>query len=348
MAYTGNPNATLKLTFANLQASDVAVPNLWDSRYQDFVNNDAVLDKRLAALESGSTPVKAVQALANDAALQNYAAPKNSEVAYVPGRGFYRFYLGDNSLNNGIWVVRNSASTGCWKLEAVPYSLLGQNSGVATLNAQGFLSQSLPDDGVSTAKLQDGSVTDAKMAELTVDDSTSPNSNTGKPRVLFGMQANMIKSITGKNSWRAAPATSLEELNNNAGRKNQANTWTQNQTFQGTVNAASFQQGGVAFPGVTNNGVNGYITFGKLCIMWVHGTFVTTEGSQVLNFPIPLASVLHIQCSTEMNLSSNNTDAQCQLLTWGNSSATTYIQYFGGGTFTNGIRPLVMVIGLLP
>ncbi|OPY64069.1 MAG: hypothetical protein A4E56_00123 [Pelotomaculum sp. PtaU1.Bin065] len=54
------------------------------------------------------------------------------------------------------------------------------------------------------------SVTDAKIGNRTVSDSTAPTGDTGSPTTIFGWLANRIKAITGKTTWRGTPATTLE------------------------------------------------------------------------------------------------------------------------------------------
>jgi hypothetical protein len=60
----------------------------------------------------------------------------------------------------------------------------------------------------------DDSVTDAKIGNRTISDTAEPADDTAQLGVLLSNLANMIKQITGKNSWRTAPATALETLNN--------------------------------------------------------------------------------------------------------------------------------------
>lgn len=55
-----------------------------------------------------------------------------------------------------------------------------------------------------------GSATDSVIGDRTISDSTAPTGNTGNLTTLLGWLANMIKGITGKSSWRTAPATTLE------------------------------------------------------------------------------------------------------------------------------------------
>jgi len=77
-----------------------------------------------------------------------------------------------------------------------------------------------PDGSVTTAKLANGAVTSSKLANgaatdsvignRTISDSSTPTSDSGALTTILGWLANMIKAITGKSSWRTAPATSLE------------------------------------------------------------------------------------------------------------------------------------------
>lgn len=58
-----------------------------------------------------------------------------------------------------------------------------------------------------------GNLEDANMTDVTINDSSSPTGDQGKPFQFLSKLASIIKSITGKSSWRTAPATTLEELN---------------------------------------------------------------------------------------------------------------------------------------
>jgi|GEM_PF-6117371 len=78
----------------------------------------------------------------------------------------------------------------------------------------------------------DGSISDNKIGDRTLTDSTAPTGNTGKLTVLMGFLAYMIKSITGKADWKTAPITNLEALN-----ANKANLVSP--TFTGTVTLPS-------------------------------------------------------------------------------------------------------------
>ncbi|MCQ4363125.1 hypothetical protein KQR54_18675, partial [Mycobacterium gordonae] len=68
-----------------------------------------------------------------------------------------------------------------------------------------------------TIIIADGGATDVKIGNRTVADTTAPTGDTAQPGTLFSWFAYMIKSITGKSTWRTAPAKTLEDLNNHIG-----------------------------------------------------------------------------------------------------------------------------------
>lgn len=69
---------------------------------------------------------------------------------------------------------------------------------------------SIAPKGVTAEKIADGAVTDTTVGNRTLSDNSPPTSDSGTLSTLFGWIGNMIKSITGKSSWRTAPATTLE------------------------------------------------------------------------------------------------------------------------------------------
>lgn len=58
----------------------------------------------------------------------------------------------------------------------------------------------------------DNSVTDAKIGNRTISDTAAPDGDSAAPTKLWSWLAYMIKSITGKSSWRTPPATTLETV----------------------------------------------------------------------------------------------------------------------------------------
>jgi len=85
--------------------------------------------------------------------------------------------------------------------------------GTAALAAKGVTQAKIGDKVVAAAQLADGAATDTVIGSRTISDATAPTGDTGTPTTLFGWLANMIKQITGKTSWRTAPATNLEAVN---------------------------------------------------------------------------------------------------------------------------------------
>lgn len=67
--------------------------------------------------------------------------------------------------------------------------------------------------GVQAENIAAGAATDTVIGSRTINDSNAPNDDSGVLSILLGWLGNMIKSITGKSSWRTAPATTLEDAN---------------------------------------------------------------------------------------------------------------------------------------
>lgn len=66
---------------------------------------------------------------------------------------------------------------------------------------------------VETLDHPDGSVTDAKIGNRTIDDMVAAATGPDTPTRLWSKLANMIKAITGKANWFTPPAISLESTN---------------------------------------------------------------------------------------------------------------------------------------
>ncbi|WP_342435908.1 pyocin knob domain-containing protein [Paenibacillus sp. FSL L8-0436] len=84
-----------------------------------------------------------------------------------------------------------------------------------------------------------GSATDTVIGNRTINDSTAPIGETGTLTTLLSWLANMIKAITGKSSWRTAPATTLEAAKAHADDATrhiittERNTWNAKETTAG-------------------------------------------------------------------------------------------------------------------
>jgi hypothetical protein len=64
--------------------------------------------------------------------------------------------------------------------------------------------------GIASGAGTAGSAADSVIGSRTISDAEAPSGNTGMLTSLLGWLANMIKSITGKSTWRTAPAITLE------------------------------------------------------------------------------------------------------------------------------------------
>ncbi len=64
--------------------------------------------------------------------------------------------------------------------------------------------------GLKQNTLVNGDITDNLIGDRTIDDTTVADGDTNKMGILLSWLANMIKSITGKDAWRTAPAITLE------------------------------------------------------------------------------------------------------------------------------------------
>ncbi|CQR58438.1 phage tail-collar fiber domain-containing protein [Paenibacillus riograndensis] len=88
--------------------------------------------------------------------------------------------------------------------------LADSSVGTAQLGAKVVTQAKIGDKAVGAGQLMDGAATDTIIGNRTISDAAAPTGDTGTPTTLLGLLANMIKSITGKSSWRTAPATTLE------------------------------------------------------------------------------------------------------------------------------------------
>lgn len=227
----GNPLETLKSTLPDLLTTDIALPNLWDSRFKVLIDNDAVLNRRLQDVEAGTRPSRNIQIAATLAALRSFPQPADGEVAYVPDYGLYRYYPAASEGENVPWTVRPDSGVGRWRIDMVPRRMLAVPQGIATLDSQGFVIQSVPNYSITAEKLAPGAVSTAAMGDMTLNDQTILNTNTGNVSQLLGAIGYRLKAITGELTWRTAPAVTLSQLNMYAARVDRSQTWYQKQTM---------------------------------------------------------------------------------------------------------------------
>ena len=72
--------------------------------------------------------------------------------------------------------------------------------------------------GISPANMQEGSIDDASIGDLTPNEAISSSfSGTGKLSVVLSFLAKLVKAITGKANWYTLPVTSVEGLNTRMG-----------------------------------------------------------------------------------------------------------------------------------
>lgn len=81
---------------------------------------------------------------------------------------------------------------------------------------KGVTQDKIGDKAVGSAQLANGAGTDTVIGNRTITDTTAPTGDSGAVTTLFGWLANMVKAITGKSSWRTAPATTLEAAKTHA------------------------------------------------------------------------------------------------------------------------------------
>lgn len=124
-------------------------------------------------------------------------ADSSDEVKY----GMF-IYVSQGTTNGGTGWVMSTAGTITLGTTAISFT---QFSGSAQITAEEGLYRSGNVVGISA-----GGVTDAKLGNRTITDTTAPSSDSGTLTTLLSNVGNVIKGITGKSSWRTAPATTLE------------------------------------------------------------------------------------------------------------------------------------------
>lgn len=227
----GDATQPLKLTLTDLQGTDYAVPALWDPRFKVLLDNDAGIGQRLGRIEDGSRPARTLSALASVTALRAYVGAVPGEVAYVDGIGVYRYYPGANEAENAPWTIRPDNNLGRWRIDMIPRSLLGAPNGAASLDANGFLNQSLKDFSVTASKLAENAVNVGNLGNVTVNDTVRLTVNTAALMQVVSGLANRVKAVTGKGAWSEDPAVTLETLNSKGVRTDRSQTFEQAQTM---------------------------------------------------------------------------------------------------------------------
>jgi len=124
-------------------------------------------------------------------------ADSSDEVKY----GMF-IYVSQGTTNGGTGWVMSTSGTITLGTTAINFT---QFSGSAQISAEEGLYRSGNAVGISA-----GGVTDAKLGNRTITDTTAPSSDSGTLTTLLSNVGNVIKGITGKSSWRTAPATTLE------------------------------------------------------------------------------------------------------------------------------------------
>jgi hypothetical protein len=227
----GDSTQVVQTQLTSLVGQDAAVPNLWDTRFQILINNDANINARVQAFENGTRAPRSVQLLADLPALRAFLTPTPGEVVYIPGTGLYKFYSAAAEAENLPWTVRPDSNTGRWRIDMVPRSQLAVANGVATLDGNSFLTQSVGPGSITTDKLAAGAVSGDKLGNVTVDQSIMLTVDTATFAQVFGALAGQLKAVTGGGTWRAVPNVSLAALNQYGARLDRAQTWAQPQTM---------------------------------------------------------------------------------------------------------------------
>lgn len=124
-------------------------------------------------------------------------ADSNDEVKY----GMF-VYISQGTTNGGTGWIMSTSGAITLGTTAINFT---QFSGSAQITAEEGLYRSGNAVGISA-----GGVTDAKLGNRTITDTTAPSSDSGTLTTLLSNVGNVIKGITGKSSWRTAPATTLE------------------------------------------------------------------------------------------------------------------------------------------
>ncbi|MBF0153268.1 MAG: hypothetical protein HQL64_05960 [Magnetococcales bacterium] len=103
--------------------------------------------------------------------------------------------------------------------------------------------------------------------DYTIDDSQAPTSDTGPLSLILSWFGNMIKSITGKASWRTAPATTLEAASAHHAATNNPHSVTKSQVGLGNVANTQHNTAATTDPTESDDTGAGY----SVGSVWVNG-----------------------------------------------------------------------------
>ncbi|UQZ34615.1 hypothetical protein C2I18_14430 [Paenibacillus sp. PK3_47] len=100
-----------------------------------------------------------------------------------------------------------------------------------------------------------GTATDTVIGNRTIVDTEAPTGDAGPPTKLWSWLANMIKAVTGKSSWRTAPAITLEQTKTHVDDSTRHITATERTTWNGKLNSSAVGNANGSVP-INNGTVN--------------------------------------------------------------------------------------------
>lgn len=189
-----------------------------------------------------------------------WAATASASVTSASGSGMWEIINLDTALatETGIFSLRfRNVSTGQIRRQegnqrAMFEQIIGP-SGTAPLANQ----------SVTSSLLLDNAVTDAKIGSRTITDTVAPTSDSAVLTTLLSNIGNIIKGITGKASWRTAPAITLEATNTHVNDTNNPHSVTATQVgaLVNTLGVTSARMGTLAARPTASSAGNGAIYF---------------------------------------------------------------------------------------
>lgn len=177
----------------------------------------------------------------------------------------------------------------------------------------------------------------ATQKDITVDDTSSPTSNTAKLLALINNLANMEKQIKGDSDWKTAPGTNLATLATLVSNLASGSdvTWS----------GKKFTNAKLGITGLIDQ--NGYVSFGPnfggLIIQWGNGLNVKNQTS-IVNFPLafsksPILAVAYYNDGTDSLYTGYITSVQTNNFYWRAYNALNL------SDITNGVGIYYIAIG---